>query len=208
MMIGWDPLILKHLVHMSYPRSSKPLKSLSKNIETPSIYLQYLGDVNGNAPPQKDLLRILDYAEDYVQGLNDPSNKTSHARALVVDQALPSKVWNSEKELRGERRYIEGQTRARKCIAWIAAARQRLEGLSPDQSPARPWAKCGYATHPNERLDQHAKHTSSNYLMNLTDAICKTQFQGKYTISQFFVHQIIHYTHAMYGEVRFSASRT
>jgi hypothetical protein len=37
--------------------------------------------------------------------------------------------------------------------------------------------------------------------MNLTDAICKTQFQGKYTISQFVVHQLIHYTHAMYGEV-------
>jgi hypothetical protein len=113
--------------------------------------LQYLVDVDGNAPPQKDLLKILDYAEDYVQGLNDPSNKTSHA--LVVDQALPSKLWNSEKAMGGERCYIEGRTRARKCIAWIAPARQRLEGLSLDESPVQPWVKCGYATHPNERLD-------------------------------------------------------
>jgi len=211
MMIGWDPLILKHLVHGDIPsqyqkggelsKKLRALKNLPKNIETPSIYMQYLVDLDGNAPPQKDLLKILDYAEDYVQGLNDPSNKTSHALALVVDQALPSKVWNREKAMRGERRYIEGRTQARKCNFWIAAARQRLEGLSPDESLARPWAECGYATHPNERLDQHAKHTSSNYLMNLTDAICKTQFQGKYIISQFVVHQIIHYTHAMYGEV-------
>jgi hypothetical protein len=211
MMIGWDPLILKHLVHGDIPsqyqkggelsKKLRALKNLPKNIETPSIYMQYLVDLDGNAPPQKDLLKILDYAEDYVQGLNDPNNKTSHALALIVDQALPSKVWNREKAMRGERRYIEGRTQARKCNAWIAAARQCLEGLSPDESPARPWAECGYATHPNERLDQHAKHTSSHYLMNLTDAICKTQFQGKYTISQFVVHQLIHYTHAMYGEV-------
>ena len=62
------------------------------------------------------------------------------------------------------------------------------------------------AIKPAERLSQHSKHTSSNYLMNLTEATFMVLFQGKYRISQYVITKIVHHSHAIYGEIIFSRS--
>ncbi|KAN0100007.1 hypothetical protein V8E51_013782 [Hyaloscypha variabilis] len=211
MLVHWDPLILKHLVHGDIPveynkkgdlyKKLRDLRNLPKGVRIPSIYIQCLVDSAGKSPPKKVLLEILDHAESYVEGLDDPSNNFSHHLAITLDQALPSQVWTKDKAMKGARRYIDGPVQARKCTAWIEASRQRLESLPDDAIISRPWAECGYATIPNDRLGEHSKHLSSNYLMNLTDAICIAKLGGKYKIEQFVLYQIFHYTHAMYGEI-------
>ena len=69
-----------------------------------------------------------------------------------------------------------------------------------DEHLDRPLCEIGYAIVPIEHVEQHSKHTSSNYLMNLTDAICKVKF-GKYRIAQYIVLHTVHLTHAMYAEI-------
>jgi len=210
MLVDWDPLILKHLVHGDIPaeyykkgdlyKKLRALRNLPKEIKIPSIYIQYLVDRDGKSPPKKDLIEILDYAETYINGIDDHTDNSSHHLAITVDQARPSQLWTKNGAMKGQRRYISG-VQAVKCRAWIEASRQRLESLADDTIISRPWAECGYAAEPNERLKEHASHSSSNYLMNLTDAICQTKMGGKYVIEQFVVYQIFHYTQAMYGEI-------
>jgi hypothetical protein len=210
MMVGWDPLILKHLVHGNIPAQRRKIPELQKKlnqlrnlpagIRTPSIYMQYLVDRDGNSPPPKVLLEILDHVEVYTNGL-EGSDVKSNILAMLVDTASPTKTWSKTTVQRGERRYIEGPNQAKTCLAWVEASRQRLDSLPEDVPLARPWAECGYATVPNERLEQHARHSSSNYLMNLTEAICKAKFAGRFYIEQYVVHHIAHHTHAMYGEI-------
>jgi hypothetical protein len=206
-MAGWDPLILEHLVHGDLPAAAltdaeleKKLRKL-KNIPAineccPCIYMQYLVDTIGKSPTPEILGKILDFVEMYAKA-DDVKDMAFVAR---IDSALASPNWGRISAIAGRKRYLESPDQTKTCLNWAKAARERMEGLPKNEPLARPWAECGYATYPTERLDQHAKHNSSNCLMNLTDAICRLEFPS-YRIQQYVVHHIVHYTHAMYDEI-------
>jgi hypothetical protein len=206
-MAGWDPLILEHLVHGDLPAAAltdaeleKKLRKL-KNIPAineccPCIYMQYLVDTIGKSPTPEILGKILDFVEMYAKA-EDVKDMAFVAR---IDSALASPNWGRISAIAGRKRYLESPEQTKTCLNWAKAARERMEGLPMNEPLVRPWAECGYATYPTERLDQYAKHNSSNYLMNLTDAICRLEFPS-YRIRQYVVHHIVHYTHAMYDEI-------
>ncbi len=113
MMAGWDPLILKHLVHGNIPAQQKKipelgmklreLRNLPVGIRIPSIYMQYLVDSNGKSPPPKVLLKILDYVEVYTRGL-DGKEPVSNVLATLVDSAFSTTTWGEATARQGQRR--------------------------------------------------------------------------------------------------------
>ena len=72
--------------------------------------------------------------------------------------------------------------------------------MSGQDRVVRPLCEIGYATRPQRRLEEHSKHQKSNYLMNLTDAICKWKFP-QYKIVQYVVFSVVHFTHASFAEI-------
>jgi hypothetical protein len=77
--------------------------------------------------------------------------------------------------------------------------REQLKDLDPESRLARCGSEVGYATKPGDRLKQHLDHKSSNYLMNLTDSICK-RFSN-YKINQYVTFLTAHPAHAMFAEI-------
>jgi len=107
-------------------------------------------------------------------------------------------------KLGGKRKYfvkkdMTAQHRIQITTSWAAKCRARLQNEDQQSPLPRPLVEVGYAS-ALKRLDQHQKHQSSNYLMNLTEAICKVEFPD-FFIKQFVVFHIFDVTHAMFGEI-------
>jgi len=209
MLLGMDGLVLEHFVKGDLPKAEKSdaalqkrlrkLRNLGRKEKCPSIYAQYLVDKNGESPCPKVLLEVLEKAELYVRGLGEQDSQ-SGTFSVEVDSVI-GKPWPLTESVAGKRKYIKDEGQAEKCIAWIENVRHRISSLPADQPLERPLAEVGYATTPIERLDQHARHTSSNYLMNLCEAICWVLYGDRYSIAQYVVFHTFHLSHAMYAEI-------
>jgi hypothetical protein len=121
--------------------------------------------------------------------------------ATQIDCALAVKAFNLQAIQQGKRRYIGSEASQKdKCLEWAENIRDPLKSLPLDKPLSCPLVDTGYATYLMERLEQHGRNNNSNYLMNLTDSICKVKFQ-RFRIVQFVVFHIVHLTHAMYAEI-------
>jgi hypothetical protein len=101
---------------------------------------------------------------------------------------------------KGKRRYFEKAVHVAKTKQFIQCLKLRLEGLPEDEPLERPLCEIGYASDPTDRLNQHASHNISNYIMNLVESICKIYFP-RCSNQQFVIIHIVHHTHAMYAEI-------
>lgn len=210
MMLGMDEQILEHFVkgdlseaekgNPDLRKSLRKLKSLGPKERCPSIYAQYLVDKDGKSPTPRILTEVLDHAELYLKGLNRVDQQSGDFAAQV--DSVKGKPRAPSNAVAGERKYVKGETQSDTCLAWIQNTRARISSLLPDVPLDRPLAEVGYATVPIERLEQqHAKHTSSNYLMNLCEAICEVLYGQRYSIAQYIVFHTFHLAHAMYAEI-------
>ena len=80
------------------------------------------------------------------------------------------------------------------------ATRTRIQHYPPNVPLQRPLSEVGWARNLQERLDQHTKHQSSNYLMNMTESICRVKYKD-YGIRQYGIFRIFETEHAMLGEI-------
>jgi len=210
MMAGMESLVLKHFVEGDLPlaavenpelaRRLRKLKNLSKDVKCPAIYAQYFVNRQGKSPSVRTLLSILDHAERYAKTVGS-KDEESVDYACAIDSAYGGN-WTRQKSREGQRRYLaNGESHAEVCFNWIKIVRARLRGFSPDEPVSRPLLVVGYATIPFNRLLEHETHRSSNYLMNLLEAISRTHFNGRYSMKQYVVLHIVHATHAMYSEI-------
>jgi hypothetical protein len=210
MLASFDSKVLKHLVMGDIPRAARQdrqlekalrkLMNMEKKTRCPSIYIQYLVDNQGFSPTPKKLYEILDDAEKYTIGFQDQSNTDSSDFAKKIEGRTLKSIFNVQGRPTGERKYVKKKEHVTNITAWLAATRARLHGCPQDEPLARPLCEVGYATKPVERLERHSKHQSSNYIMNLTEAICKTKFP-QYFIAQFVLFHMFHPVHAMVGEI-------
>ncbi|KAK0109395.1 hypothetical protein ONS96_003209 [Cadophora gregata f. sp. sojae] len=206
MLLGMDDLILEHFVRgdlaaasLQDPALRRKLDALDKNGTCPCIYAQYLVTRRtGISPTVQIILDALDDIDLYARGVG-MSDKDSSMIASRIDSAhlKPASVQHHL----GERRYLEGLTQRSVCEEWSRNLRARLETLPPNAVLDRPLAEIGYATKPSDRLKQHARHSSSNYLMNLMEATLMMRYGNQYRIAQFVVFHNVHLTHAMYAEI-------
>lgn len=112
------------------------------------------------------LLKALNIAENYVQGVGIED----HKKAASIDRTM-GKAWKMSRSLKGERRYAIGESQASTILESIRILRDRLACSDQNKPLDRALVEIGYATTPTKRLFDHSKHTSSNYLMNLMEAI-------------------------------------
>lgn len=145
----------------------------------PRIYGNFLVKLaTGQSPSPEILSQVADLAID--KYLEDDQY------AARVDSAIGSSVaW--EDTQRGARKYLDPQRTAAVCnlpslarvakLGVLCRALQRRCAKVPKAKWQDPipgsCSELGYSGYAIQRLSQHARHESSNYLMNLFAAICK-----------------------------------
>ncbi|KAK8167115.1 hypothetical protein IWX90DRAFT_478352 [Phyllosticta citrichinensis] len=150
----------------------------------PAIYAQYLCCNDGRGPRSEMLSAIMDKVEQYI---------TDGEYAHDVDLQVGSPPMTTLIATRGpenmNRRYLKtGETRDRRIPRlreFVEAVRNRL----PEDPNVRPrcLAEYGFTNNFKKRLDLHARHEHSNFIMNLVDAICQKDFSA-YGIHQYVVY--------------------
>ena len=202
MLAGIPNIILKHLVLGDIPKEGKTNRELRNKLNDlllhrsddglPCIYIQYLTDSAGESPTAATLTSILDDVELYIRGYGNPADNDSYKFAMNVD--------STARRDQGKRKYITKPEQINVTRRWVTVTRTRIQRYPPNVPLQRPLSEVGWAKNLQERLTQHAKHQSSNYLMNLTESICRVKYKD-YGIRQYGIFRIFETEHAMLGEI-------
>jgi hypothetical protein len=211
MLASIDPLILQHIVSGDLPAAEHKNRKLMNMLAElkrkrpsdvfPSIYIQYLVDSSGTSPTAAELSEMLDDVELYIEGYDKTSGAEDSSKfAARVDGRRSSGIFNQKISDKGIRRYCMKDSHFKTLKVWIANTRSRLVGCPPGEPLKRPLCEVGWAKKLKQRLDAHAKHNSSNYIMNLMEAISAVKYK-KYFIAQYGIFHIFDQVHAMLGEI-------
>jgi hypothetical protein len=214
MIAGRDPLILEFVVKGTLPREVQTNQKLKDALERmlrdtirrvpqkmdrksicPCIYIHYFVDNFGYGPTEVIVEGMLDEVEEYVRGFG---KKQVSTLAFEIDNVLGGK-WQAAKSDGGQRRYCLKAVHKETLLEFVKQTKERLKGVGIGPL-ARTFAEVGYALKPVDRLAQHAKYTSSNYIMNLMEAISMKNKQD-YRNRQYVILHCVHPTHGMYGEI-------
>ncbi|MCJ1394051.1 hypothetical protein MMC18_006929 [Xylographa bjoerkii] len=197
-----DDMILHEIINGNLARASRqdPVardilrKMIQKGNSQPAIYMQLLVDDHGLSPSPAKLTEMIKEMRSYC-------SLTKTATRIH----------------RGELKYLSGSSTtdyspSTSHITNIAAFANNLEARLENLRDTQWWStpldtplvEVGYAASPKERLEQHRDHRSSNYIMNLAEAICKVLYGNKYRIMQFVIFHIFNKSQAAAAEVLFT----
>lgn len=183
----------------------------------PAIYGNYVTDKAGMSPTGEMYAHICDDLERYIKRY--PTADDSKWAAVVDALHAPSLSWPRKFSLQGFRRYtdwrtvvVEKSTRScegrRKIIQSFADClrRRTVSTLKAGLYHApfrRPIAEIGYSIRPQTRLKEHRMHRSSNYIMNLTEALLKHRYGG-FELTQTVLFVCWSCTHPWLAEIAFT----
>ncbi|KAF7924969.1 uncharacterized protein EAE98_007057 [Botrytis deweyae] len=213
MIAGINSKILEHVVRGDLPKAlqapenlvlrhkMKKLMGGDKKEARPYIYIHYLVNFEGDSPTANELKLVISSVKIYIRGYGAENDEQSQRLAIEVDNAIESRG----SILRpGQRRYVEKESWKQNILKWIKALEIRLEfeikngrGSEP---LSRPLTEVGYAQS-LDRLEQHRKHRSSNYIMNLVEAVCRVRFLQEYKNRQYIIFNLMEASDGMYGEI-------
>ena len=92
----------------------------------------------------------------------------------------------------------EFASRLEECLGGL---HDPLDWTSPLDAPL---VEIAYARSPEDQLQQHKNHHSANYIINLTEAICKVLYGGKFSMMQFVIFHMFAPSQAAAAEVLFT----
>ncbi|ESZ90912.1 hypothetical protein SBOR_8703 [Sclerotinia borealis F-4128] len=177
------------------------LGSGDKKKARPYIYIHYLVNSEGKSSTPNELKVILLDIQTYLRGHGNANDRQSQTLSEKIDGAIEAK--DSLYRL-GQRRYVESPSWHDNISKFVKALGTRLEfeisNGHGDEPLDRPITEVGYAQS-LERLESHRKHRSSNYIMNLTEAVCKVRFPRKYKNEQYIIFNLMEPSDGMYGEI-------
>ncbi|EMR86909.1 hypothetical protein BcDW1_4548 [Botrytis cinerea BcDW1] len=205
------PDVLKHLVRGDLPKAYSDPSITSMRVHMISmmegnkrekrifIYIHYLVNAIGVSPSPSQLENVLKTADIYIRGFGKPNDQASYRISKKIDEM----IGNHKAEPDGKRRYIKGDTQYKVINEWISLVRGRIEfdklNNRWNEPLTRPISEVGFASS-LQRLDQHRKHVSSNYIMNLIEAIFALE-GGVYRNRQYIVFNCIEPCHGTFGEI-------
>ncbi|KAF7865604.1 uncharacterized protein EAF02_010027 [Botrytis sinoallii] len=205
------PDVLKHLVQGDLPKAYSDPLMISMRVHMASmmeghkkekrifIYIHYLVNEIGVSPSPSKLEHVLNIADIYIRGFGNPNDQASYRISKKIDEIIGT----HKAEPDGKRRYIKGNTQYKVINEWISLVRKRIEfdkfKNRWDEPLSRPISEVGFASS-LQRLDQHRKHVSSNYIMNLIEAIFATE-GGIYKNHQYVIFNCIEPCHGTFGEI-------
>ncbi|KAF2139518.1 uncharacterized protein K452DRAFT_310478 [Aplosporella prunicola CBS 121167] len=139
------------------------------NAAGPGIYHIVLVDEEGLSPTPRELLKVIEAMRQYCD-----TTSGNDSIAFDIDNAVKSTQVLLSQTQPGERRYLEK-------VGWSAALEARIKQLPTDlqDKPLHPPLRyIGYGN-PAKRLENHIKHQSSNYIMNLTESTCRAVWKNR-----------------------------
>lgn len=162
-------------MHRTDPKVKKALDVLwSRREIQPSIYMQVLVDKDGLSPSPSELVALIDRLREYCKTDGDP------VLAHHVDN-YKTRTWHTlESSRSGKRKYltkpgtaIQSKRRVMEVLTFYDNLEARLRKTSGWAKPLdMPLVEFGYTHNAEQRLRAHRNHQQSNYLMNLTEAVC------------------------------------
>lgn len=204
MLYSMDTSLLKAMIQGQLPRLAamesgtvyQALRKLngSEYIQ-PGTYMNCICDEAGLSPTPEQWRRVSEQMLKYVQ-YGDEHNDL----AEQIDQHLhPKYNWPKDLAHKGLRRYTEwrsytenGSTTPdsvhRKWVQYfVDQLKKRMEGQPIHAPLSVPVVEIGFSNDPDKRLRQHRHHESSNYLMNLAEAVFDVEYSGSFRLQQMIV---------------------
>lgn len=204
-----DPHLLKALIrgrlsleaNIEGSPVSQALKVINvPEIVEPSIYMNTICDRKGVSPTPYQWREICNLMSRYLR-----KDRQGNMLAAEVDQTInPSEKWPESKTSTGFRRYIEAvglknmnpeyfsEDRREIIRTFIRNMRSRIadeEAAGRLHVPfSSPVVEVGYSINSHVRLEEHRHHRSSNYLMNLADALFAYNYDRKFTLQQHIIY--------------------
>ncbi|KAF2261288.1 hypothetical protein CC78DRAFT_608404 [Lojkania enalia] len=160
----------------------------------PSIYVHLLADEEGLAPTANQYMVIRDIILKYITYSGDAE------LAWKIDNVSNPKT-STGAATQGYRKYLwttDISSRRLKILTKFCDGVYKRWMETPPAERETPMAfppgECGYALNSHKRLEQHRKHISSNYLMNLVSDICVVLHRDLNLFPHLFsMHQFIIY---------------
>lgn len=174
-----------------------PATLVMRETEQPTIYINYIVDRHGYGLNAVERTLLIQRLRQYI-------NKVDHDFATQVDTYIDISKWSFLQSHRGDRKYLgDGETeKDRRDIVerFCSNLQNNTLKLGP-HCHLYPFREVGYTDNSMVRLEQHRKHNSSNFLMNLIQAICGVEFVSKFTLDQYVVARLWEAEQATVGEI-------
>lgn len=212
--------LLFSLIHGNLSLDRKHNNKLNKELEmiyqhardNPHIYFQPLVDPStGIGLTKSQIFWLLKRMEKYCKKYGQQDPKIDEHREFIREVDTKHDARHIDRSIDLEeiqnRRYVQKQEHIDNVKEFCKATRQRLkEDGKPDNEPMHPPpCETGYASS-DIRHDQHKAHVSSNYIMNLAEALCATGpgNMSRFKMSLHPVCLVYKATHASMAELLFS----
>ena len=184
----------------------------------PGIYANFFVDHAGMAPTPNQMRPLLGDLKRYMTR-NPTFEDDQWATTVDCHPKFQRRSWPEEYTSAGRRRYLDlsnnrprdhglppiNRTRRevlRDFIGHLETTLTRLESNGGANRPCpRPLVEVGYSIKPARRLEHHAKHVSSNYLMNLWDVLQLLRYGNDFHIHQVIVYSCWNTNHAWVAEI-------
>ncbi len=183
-----------------------------EEFEKPGIILQSICDEAGLSPSAAQWLEVVDLMIVYIG-----NDKASEELATEVDQIIhPESRWPETLATKGLRRYMDWRSylnkgrnepdrHRRKIVRYfIDQLRIRLQNETLHAPMKVPVVEIGFSSRPSRRLIQHRHHESSNYLMNLADALFEYRYPGMFRLLQRIIYKCFRPVQAWIAEIVFT----
>ena len=204
MLYSMDSSLLTAMIQGQLPRLAKirsrsvyrAVKELNEqDFIQPGTYMTCICDHVGLSPTPHQWQRVCEQMLKYVQTGGEHNDL-----AQQIDQRLhPKSSWPKELARKGLRRYTEWRSYMENVTHtpdsvhrhwvkfFVEQLQKRMEG-QPIHAPLTvPVIEIGFSNNPRRRLRQHRHHETSNYLMNLAEAIFETEYPGAFQLQQMIV---------------------
>ena len=204
MLYSMDTSLLKAMIQGQLPRLAEiesgtvyqALKKLHQTVYLqPGTYMNCICDAAGLSPSPVQWRRVSEQMLKYVQ-YGDEHNDL----AEQIDQQLhPKPEWPEHLAHKGLRRYTEWRSHTengsnmpdrihRRWVRYfVDQLKQRMDGQPIHAPLSVPVVEVGFSNDPRKRLRQHRHHESSNYLMNLAEAVFAMEYPGSFRLQQLIV---------------------
>lgn len=205
MLVSMAPPLLRAIIQGQLPRKAKlPSSEVSHALDKireadpgqPGIYMNSLVDAMGLSPSPAQWSKACNHMLMYVQ-----RDMEHNDMAANIDQQIyPNPLWPRDLAGKGLRRYMDWRTYIEKGShelngsrrQWVKFFVAELEGRCAGQIKHGPLSvgicNIGFSNNIDKRLWQHRHHESSNYLMNLTEAIFEFLYPQMFYIQQYVIY--------------------